>query len=75
VPHESRVTLSDLFALLEGDYKSNGNRSLRSARSSWKHLERYFGRGRKAISIATDRLLKYVSERQAEKSGPRYDQH
>lgn len=65
VPHEGRVTLADLFTLLEGDYKSNGNRSLRSARSSWKHLEGYFGPGRKAISIATDRLVKYVAERQA----------
>jgi integrase len=54
-PDAKRVTLADLHAMLQDDYKVRGRRSLVSVEGAWRHLEAYFGPC-KAMAITTDRV-------------------
>lgn len=59
----ARVTLRDLRALAEQDFKLNGRKSSSRLDASWKRLEGVFGADEKAISISAIRLAHYVSFR------------
>ncbi len=62
--HEAgKVTLADLRALIEGDYRLQGRRSGRRLRESWGHLEAFFGEREKALAITPPRLAAYVTSR------------
>jgi integrase len=62
--HEAdKVTLADLRALIEGDYRLQGRRSGRRMRESWNHLEAFFGEREKVLAITPPRLAAYVTLR------------
>jgi integrase len=65
VPREDKVTLGDLFKLLEGNYELRRNRSIASMRYSFKHLREYFGDSARATKLG-GRLDGYVAARRAE---------
>jgi len=65
VPREDKVTLGDLFKLLEGNYELRRNRSIASMRYSFKHLRGYFGDSARATKLG-GRLDGYVGARRAE---------
>ena len=62
---EERLTFDDLAQTLLTDYQINERRSARSIRLSISHLRHFFGSDR-AIDITTDRIKKYVANRQNE---------
>lgn len=64
-PKEEKVTFDDLARGIKQDYQINDKRSTRSITLSIKHLERNFAMLR-AVDITTDRIEKYVLERQKE---------
>jgi hypothetical protein len=47
VPHEERLTLTDLRTLLRENYEFKKNRSLPTALSTFKHVTGFFGSGRR----------------------------
>src|SRR5262245_36191866 len=49
VSGEERVTLADLFKMIEDNYKLRRNRSLDSMRYSFQHLLTHFGDRAKAV--------------------------
>jgi integrase len=64
VPHENKLTLADLCDMLTTDYATNGRRSLKTLPYSLQHLRTFFGDASKARALTTDRMQKYVLERQ-----------
>ncbi|MEN8374469.1 MAG: site-specific integrase [Gemmatimonadota bacterium] len=64
-PSEKRVTFDDLAAIVETDYKVQGNRSLDRLRIALGHLGRFFGED-KALTITPDRVKAYIANRQEE---------
>jgi integrase len=62
-PIEERVTFEDLADALLTDYAVNRLRSARSVRLSIKHLKARFALDR-AVDITTERIKKYVADRQ-----------
>jgi len=42
-PDRTRTTVSDLFPLLEHDYRINDQKSLKHAQCHWKHVKAFFG--------------------------------
>lgn len=66
-PNEERVTFEDMADALVTDYEINKLRSLRSLKLSIKHLKDRFALER-AIDITTDKIKKYVADRQREKA-------
>jgi integrase len=65
VPHEERLTLTDLRTLLRENYEFKKNRSLPTALSTFKHVTGFFGERAKATRIGT-RIEQYVSHRRTE---------
>jgi len=65
VPHEERLTLTDLRTLLRENYEFKKNRSLHTALSTFKHVTGFFGERAKATRIGT-RIEQYVSHRRPE---------
>jgi len=65
VSGEERVTLTDLFKLIEDNYKLRRNRSLDTMRYSFEHLLSYFGKRAKAVRLGS-RLDDYVATRRDE---------
>jgi integrase len=65
VPHEDKVTLGDLFKLLEGNYELRRNRSIDSMRYSFKHLRAYFTDDARATKLGA-RVDGYVTARRQE---------
>jgi integrase len=69
--HEAeKVLLSDLLALIEGDYRINGRRSAKRLAQSWAHLAAFFGEREKATSVTAPRLALYVTSRTDEGAAP-----
>ena len=66
-PNEERVTFEDMADALVTDYEINKLRSLRSLNLSIKHLKDRFALER-AIDITTDKIKKYIADRQREKA-------
>jgi hypothetical protein len=66
-PKAERLTFEEMADALLTDYEINGLGSIRSIRLSVKHLREAFGLQR-AIDITTDKIKKYVAERQREKA-------
>jgi len=64
-PHEDavKVTVADLKALHDADYKLQERRSGRRQAQLWKHLTGYFGANEPAIRITALRLDAYVMAR------------
>ena len=68
-PTEERVTFETMAEDLLNDYTTNEKRSVRSAKLSIRHLEKFFGLNR-ALDITTDRVRSYIASRQrAEEEG------
>lgn len=65
-----RVLLTDLRALIEGDYRVNGRRSGKRLAQSWAHLAEFFGEHEKAVSITAPRLAAYVTSRTDDEAAP-----
>src|ERR1700722_3072121 len=66
-PNEERVTFEDMADALVIDYEINKLRSIRSLKLSIKHLKDRFALER-AIDITTDKIKKYIADRQREKA-------
>jgi integrase len=66
-PNEERVTFEDMADALVTDYEINKLRSIRSLKLSIKHLKDRFALER-AIDITTDKIKKYVADRQRDKA-------
>jgi integrase len=64
-PREERVTVRDLFKLVEDNYKLRRNRSIATMRYSFQHLLDFFGEKAKAIRLG-HRIEDYVAHRRAE---------
>jgi integrase len=65
-PSVERTTVTELFEGLSRDYKINGRKSLEDTEARWRlHLEPVFGALR-AVDVSTDRLNRYVEQRQTE---------
>lgn len=64
-PDEERVTFEDMADALLTDYEINKQRSIRSVKLSLQHLRGTFGQTL-ALDITTDRIKKYIAERQYE---------
>jgi integrase len=64
-PDAEKVTFDHMASDLETDYKTNGKRSLTSAKLSVRNLRKFFGLDR-ALDITTDRIRKYTAMRQGE---------
>lgn len=62
---EEKITFADLREVVETDYKVNGRRSLRTVKLAFDHLEEAFD-GWRAVDITTDRVKRYISDRQDE---------
>jgi hypothetical protein len=62
-PEADRTTYGDLARLLLDDYRINGKRSLERMEDACAHLQVFFGHAR-ARDITTDRVLRYVRQRQ-----------
>jgi len=60
-----KITFEDLVEDLRNDYRINGKRSLRSIQLSIKHLEIAFSFS-KAVDITTDKIRRYINDRQRE---------
>lgn len=65
VPREERVTLQELFKLVEDNYRLRRNRSIASMRYSFKHVLTFFGEKAKAVRLG-HRIEDYVEHRRAE---------
>jgi integrase len=63
-PSAENVTLDDLSRLLLDDYKVNGRRSIKRAELSVRTLRDYFGGHSRALDITTDRVNRYIANRQ-----------
>jgi integrase len=69
--HEAeKVLLSDLKALIEGDYRINDRRSSKRLTQCWAHVESFFGASEKATSITAPRLALYVTSRTDKGAAP-----
>jgi integrase len=66
-PNEERVTFEDMADALLTDYEINKLRSIRSLKLSIKHLKARFALER-AIDITTDKIKKYIADRQREEA-------
>jgi integrase len=64
-PKEEKVTFDDLARGIKQDYAINAKRSKRSIELSISHLELAFAMLR-AVDITTDRIQKYILDRQSE---------
>src|SRR5262245_45498178 len=64
-PDEERLTLRDLFRLLEADYKKKRRRSTATMRCSFQHFITFFGEKAKAVRLG-DRLDEYETHRTEE---------
>jgi integrase len=64
VPHEDRLTLTDLKTLISESYDLRGNRSKSTMLSTWKHLDAFFGERCKVTRIGP-RTERYVAARKA----------
>ncbi len=58
-----KVLLSDLKALIVGDYQLCGRRSGDRVERSWAHLAGFFGEREKAVAITAPRVAAYVTRR------------
>lgn len=64
IPHEGRVTLGDLLAMVETDYAVHKRRSAASLPYPLRHLRDSLGAETKAVAITSDVLDRYILARQ-----------
>jgi integrase len=62
-PDLDRLTLADMIAMLEADYRANGRRTLRRALQAAAHLRDFFRGERKARDITPDTITAYAAHR------------
>src|SRR5215813_11994655 len=65
-PQEHRLTVGDIWDLLRINYEVNKRRSRSTVGFVFKHVLNYFGPKTKAIRLTSDRLERYVHQRQSE---------
>jgi integrase len=65
IPHENKVTLGALLAMIETDYAVHQRRSQSTLPYPLRHLRDHFGESRKAVTITSDHLDRYILARQA----------
>jgi hypothetical protein len=65
-PQEHRLKVGDLWDLLRINYEVNKRRSRSTVGYVFKHVIDYFGAKTKAIRLTSDRLERYVQQRQTE---------
>ena len=65
VPREERLTVQELFRLVEDNYKLRRNRSIKTMTYSFQHVLDFFGQKAKAIRLG-HRIEDYVEHRRAE---------
>ena len=64
-PDAEKVTFEELMDIIETDYRVNGKKSIKRLKGAIKHLEKRFGQNR-ALDITTDRMKRYIVDRQDE---------
>lgn len=62
--------LTDLKALITGDYRVNGRRSAKRLGQSWAHLDEFFGEKEKAVAITAPRIASYLTSRTDDGAAP-----
>jgi len=67
IPHETKVTLGELLAMIETDYAVHQRRSQSTLPYPLRHLRDHLGEGTKAVMITSDRLDRYILTRQSER--------
>jgi integrase len=65
-PQEHRLRVGDLWDLLRVNYEVNQRRSRSTVGYVFRHVLDYFGPRTKAIRLTSDRLERYVQQRQTE---------
>jgi len=68
IPHEHKVTLADLVAMVETDYKVHQRRSEGTITYPLAHLKAQLGEHTPAFALTSDRLDQYILSRQEEKA-------
>lgn len=68
-PQPEKVTFEDMAAMVLDDYRVNGRRSADRVGYSISHLRKAFGHDR-AVDITTDRISRYVRDRQEAGAAP-----
>ena len=66
IPHEHRVTLGDLVAMVRADYDVHQRRSRTTVNYPLKHLTTQLGAETPALALTSDRLDQYILNRRAE---------
>jgi integrase len=66
----ARVTLDDLLAMVENDYRANGRRTLNRVQAAAAHLRAFFGGTTKARDITSDRATAHQAARLEEGAKP-----
>ena len=66
IPHEHRVTLGDLVAMVRADYDVHQRRSRTTVTYPLKHLTAQLGAETPALALTSDRLDQYILDRRAE---------
>ena len=66
IPHEHRVTLGDLVAMVRADYDVHQRRSRTTVNYPLKHLTTQLGAETPALALTSDRLDQYILDRRAE---------
>ena len=61
----ARITLAELAELGIAEYKANKRKSVKHLELHWRHLLNYFGETTRAITITTDRLIRFTADMQA----------
>jgi integrase len=69
-PEVDRVTLDQLLAMVEADYKANSRRSLNRIQAAAAHLRSFFRGERKARDVTTDVITGYAAHRLEEGAQP-----
>jgi hypothetical protein len=65
IPHQNKVTLGELLAMIETDYAVHDRRSQSTLPYPLRHLREHLGESTKAVTITSDRLDRYILARRA----------
>ncbi len=68
-PRQERIIVGELLDSLQLDYEMRGRKSLPQLKSHLKRIREYFGEDR-ALAVSSDKVTRYILERQKEGSAP-----
>jgi hypothetical protein len=66
IPHEHKVTLGDLIAMVRADYDVHQRRSRTTVTYPLQHLTAQLGAETPALALTSDRLDRYILDRRVE---------